>query len=200
MNGQSVDNLAPPPPTNLTAERLPTGGVQLRWDGVSAPDFQNYAVYRWKSPGPQQFLMSSEDTTAIDADAPNEELRYTVTALDVHENESPPSNEGIVDPVTGIGNLPAIAAVTVLQNHPNPFNATTDFTIGLPSDVDVSVEIFDVAGRRVSAFEANGAKAGWNRIPFAARDERGRSLASGVYFYRVRAAGTTITKKMVIAR
>jgi hypothetical protein len=41
---------------------------------------------------------------------------------------------------------------------------------------------------------------GWQRVRFAGRDERGRPLASGVYFARVSAAGATITRKMVIAR
>jgi hypothetical protein len=64
----------------------------------------------------------------------------------------------------------------------------------------VTIDVFDVAGRRVRALEVKGAKAGWNRVPFAGRDDRDRPLASGVYFYRVKAAGATITKKMVIAR
>jgi hypothetical protein len=102
--------------------------------------------------------------------------------------------------VTGVDDTPALTALTVLQNQPNPFNAATDFVIGLPRISDVRIEVFDVAGRRVSDVELRGAKAGWNRIPFTGRDERGGALASGVYFYRVAAAGATLTKRMVITR
>ena len=64
----------------------------------------------------------------------------------------------------------------------------------------MSVEIYDVAGRRVNRFELKGAGAGWKSVPFDGRDANGAPLASGVYFYRVTAAGRTVTNKMVIAR
>ncbi len=201
--GHSVDNLAPLTPFLLTAQRV-GADVQLNWNRAVAPDLRDYAIYRATASGvtpvPIHFLASAEDTLAVDANAPSSALYYIVTAYDVHANQSSPSNEASVGGSTGIGNTPALTAVTVLQNHPNPFAATTDFEVGLPKSADVSVDVFDVAGRRVSAFEVNGAKAGWNRIPFAGRDDRGRPLASGVYFYRIRAAGATTTKKMVIAR
>jgi hypothetical protein len=199
-SGHSVDNLAPPAPTSLVAERLATGDVQLTWDAVGVPDFAHYAVYRWKQPGPSQLIMTPTGPNAMDVGAPPGELRYFVTAFDVHDNESEPSNEEVVDASTDIGNTPAPTALTVRQNHPNPFQAMTEFEIGLPASSVVSIEVFDVAGRRVSTMEIKGAKAGWNRVPFAGRDERGRPLASGVYFYRIHASGWTTTEKMVITR
>lgn len=202
VSGHSVDNLAPATPLLLTAQRVGTD-VQLHWNRAVAPDLRDYAVYRATSSGvtpvPINFLASAEDTVATDANAPSSALYYIVTAYDVHANQSNPSNEAQVGALTGVGNLPAVTALTVLQNHPNPFNTTTDFQIGLPRNSDVRVEVFDVAGRRVKVIDAKGAK-GWQRMSILARDERGRPLASGVYFARVRAAGATITKKMVIAR
>ncbi len=202
VSGHSVDNLAPPAPLVLVAQRVGTD-VQLHWNRAVAPDLRDYAVYRATSSGvtpvPINFLASAEDTVATDANAPSSALYYIVTAYDVHANQSHPSNEAHVGSLTGIGNLPSVTALTVLQNHPNPFTATTEFQIGLPESGDVRVDVFDVAGRRVMTMDAKGVK-GWQRIPFAARDQRGRSLASGVYFARVSAAGKTITKKMVIAR
>ncbi|HXV12691.1 MAG TPA: T9SS type A sorting domain-containing protein [Candidatus Krumholzibacteria bacterium] len=201
--GHSVDNLAPLAPFLLTAQRV-GADVQLTWNRAVAPDLRDYAVYRATASGvtpvPIHFLTSAEDTLAVDANAPSSALYYIVTAYDVHANQSAPSNEANVGALTDAGNTPALAALTVLQNHPNPFNATTEFEIGLPSAAKVRIEVFDVAGRRVSTLEVDEAKAGWNRIPFASRDNRGRPLASGVYFYRVKAVGASITKKMVIAR
>jgi hypothetical protein len=202
VSGYSVDNLAPSAPLLLTAQRV-GADVQLKWNRVRVPDLRDYSVYRATSSGvtpvPINFLSASDDTVLVDLSAPTSALYYIVTAYDVHANQSDPSNEASVEALTGVGTTPALAALTVLQNHPNPFNATTDFEIGLPSDGDVSVEVFDVAGRRVSAIDVTGVK-GWQRIPFAGRDERGRPLASGVYFYRVNASGETLTRKMVIAR
>jgi hypothetical protein len=41
---------------------------------------------------------------------------------------------------------------------------------------------------------------GWRTVNLDALDDAGKPLASGVYFYRIKAAGETVTRKMVIAR
>jgi hypothetical protein len=202
VGGHSVDNLAPLAPFLLTAQRVGVD-VQLNWNRAVAPDLRDYAIYRATAsgvtPAPIHFLTSAEDTLAVDANAPSSALYYIVTAFDVHANQSSPSNEASVGALTDAGKTPALTALTVLQNHPNPFNATTEFDVGLPSASSIRIEVFDVSGRKVSAMQVSGMK-GWQRVSFAGRDEGGRSLASGVYFCRIHAAGSTVTKKMVIAR
>ncbi len=203
VSGHSVDNLAPAAPLMLVAQRV-GADVQLEWNRAVAPDLRDYAIYRATSTGvtpvPINFLSSSEDTVAVDASAPTSALYYIVTALDVHANQSDPSNEASVGALTGIGNTPSIAALTVLDNMPNPFAGTTMLRVGLPKASEVEIEVFDVAGRRVRSERTAVLTAGWREIPFDARDGAGVTVPSGVYFYRVRAAGETITRKMVIAR
>ncbi len=203
MSGHSVDNLAPAAPFLLTAQRAGSN-VNLRWNRAVAPDLREYSIYRKTSSGvtpvPLNFLANSEDTVAVDLSAPSSALYYIVTAYDVHANQSAPSNEASVQATTGVGNTPPITALTVLQNQPNPFAGTTDLRIGLPASSDLSIEVFDVAGRRVRAETLARQNAGWRSIPFDGRDDSGRALASGVYFCRVSAGGKTVTNKMVIAR
>ncbi|HEU4928332.1 MAG TPA: FlgD immunoglobulin-like domain containing protein, partial [Candidatus Krumholzibacteria bacterium] len=146
------------------------------------------------------FLASSEDTVMADVNPPASALYYIVTAVDVHQNQSSPSNEASVGATTGVGNLPPVSALTVLPNHPNPFTERTELSVGLPSKADIRVEMFDVAGRRVRAISLEQRAAGWQRVPFDGRDDRGRPLPSGVYFYRVHAGGESAAHKMVIAR
>ncbi len=100
----------------------------------------------------------------------------------------------------GVEPITAGRALDVQPNHPNPFARSTDFQVRLPRDSDVQIDVFDVSGRRVRSFVAAGLGSGWQRIGFSGVDDAGRPLASGVYFYRVRAAGETATRKMVIAR
>ncbi len=202
-SGHSVDNLAPAAPLLLMAQRV-GADVQLKWNGVHLRDLRDYSVYRATSSGvtpvPGNFLASNADTVLVDAGAPTTTLYYIVTAYDVHNNQGAPSNEAHVSATTGVGSTPSITALTVLQNHPNPFTGSTELQIGLPATSDVEVEIFDVAGRRVSTLAFKGQPAGWHGVPFSGLDSRGAALASGVYFYRVHAAGQTVTRKMVIAR
>src|SRR5262249_10359553 len=150
-------------------------------------------------PVPLNFLANGVDTVAVDASAPGSALYYIVTAYDVHANQSAPSNEASVSKITNVGDTPALTVLQVLPNHPNPFAGFTQLNIGLPRASDIRVEVYDVAGRRVSTLEQRGVAAGWRMIQFSPRDENGRALASGVYFYRVHAAGMTTTRKMVIA-
>jgi len=203
MGGHSVDNLAPAAPLALTALRVGPD-VRLRWKRVRVSDLRDYAVYRQSSAGvtpvPVHFLASATDTALIDASAPATALYYVVTAYDVHENRSAPSNEASVGSTTGVGNTPPITTLTVLQNHPNPFSGTTSLEIGLPVNADLEIEVFDVAGRRVREMRQALKKAGWTSVPFDGLDDTGRALASGVYFCKIHANGTTITRKMVIAR
>jgi hypothetical protein len=203
MSGYSVDNLAPASPLLLIAQRVGSD-VQLKWNRAVAPDLRDYSVYRATSTGvtpvPGNFLSTAEDTVLVDSSAPVTALYYIVTARDVHANQSAPSNEANVGATTGIGNTPSITALTVLDNMPNPFTATTTLRVGLPKASELVLDVFDVAGRRVRSERTSTLAAGWRDVTFNGRDDAGQSLASGVYFYRIKAAGETITRKMVITR
>ena len=202
LSGHSVDNLAPPAPLYLTAQRV-GGIVNLKWNGVHVPDIRNYTVYRKTSTGvtpvPANFLADDNDTLLTDSTAPAGALYYVVTARDVHENQGTASNEAGVGATTNVGNLPPITALTVLQNHPNPFTEATGLDVGLPASGQITIGVFDVAGRRVRELTSAGTR-GWQHVSLSAIDGEGRPLASGVYFYRVRAGNETVTRKMLIMR
>jgi hypothetical protein len=125
-----------------------------------------------------------------------------VVAVDIHDNSSDDSNEAMISPIpTDIGDdVPAIpASLTLLANVPNPFSGATELRIGLPAAGEVTLEVYDVAGKRVAA-RATRLAAGWQRMVFEGRDDAGRLLPSGVYFCRVSAAGGSATRKVVIQR
>lgn len=202
MSGHSVDNLAPAAPLMLTAQRVGSD-VHLAWNPVAAVDLRDYAIYRALAPGvtpePVNFLSDSPDTDWVDTGVPTSALYYIVTASDVHENQSDPSNEVVVGTETGVGGTLPVTALRVLANRPNPFAASTLFRVGLPAAAPVRVEVFDVSGRRVRVQDLAG-NAGWQDLVFDGRDDAGRLLPGGIYLYRVAAGGKTITHKILIAR
>lgn len=208
VSGHSVDNLAPGSPLMLTATRV-GNYVRLDWDpsGLGEPDFGQYVVYRATSsgvtPAPLYLLDTTTEETLWDHDTPpGTPYYYIVTASDLHGNESLPSNEANVDGVTtGVtGGVPALTTLQVAPNVPNPFGDATALHVGMPGDGDVSLEVFDVAGRRVFSRTYPGVTRGWHDIVFDGHDGSGHPLAGGVYFYRVHAAGATLTRKMVLTR
>jgi hypothetical protein len=201
--GASVDNLAPAAPLSLTAVRNGVD-VELDWSpsGANEADFADYVVYRDDAPGVTPETGTEIGSTAglalTDTGAPLTELHYVVVARDVHGNHSTPSNEADIVMPTGV-NPPALTALRLGPNAPNPFSRATTFPVGLPASGEVRVEVYDVAGRRIRAF-AQTLPAGWQSLPFDGRDGRGQPLPNGVYFFRVATADQQITRKFVVQR
>ncbi|HSG27911.1 MAG TPA: FlgD immunoglobulin-like domain containing protein, partial [Candidatus Krumholzibacterium sp.] len=90
--------------------------------------------------------------------------------------------------------------LALFQNVPNPFNPSTEISYFLPQAESVSLDIFDVAGRRIKTLANGIMREGDHRVEWDGRDNNGSRVASGVYFYRLRAGKDTLTRKMVLLR
>jgi hypothetical protein len=86
------------------------------------------------------------------------------------------------------------------QNYPNPFNPETNIRFSLPSASHVSLEIFDILGRRVAALVDENLAAGEYSIIWNGVDKAGLAAASGVYFYRLSTEQGTRQAKMTLLR
>lgn len=96
---------------------------------------------------------------------------------------------------------PLPAVVSLLGNHPNPFNPRTTIAFALPADGPVSVAIHDITGRLVRLLvNSQTLPAGNHRIVWDGKDEGGMIQSSGIYLYRVTAAGQTQSGKMAMIR
>jgi hypothetical protein len=89
---------------------------------------------------------------------------------------------------------------TLYQNHPNPFNPETTIRFDMPRESLVSLEIYNMTGQLVRTFRNRKMTAGYHKIHWDGRDDRGVDLSSGVYFYRLRAGGFSRTRKMVFLK
>lgn len=87
------------------------------------------------------------------------------------------------------------AGFTLNQNYPNPFNPATVISFELGSESDISITVYDVMGGLVKELVSGVYQAGQHRISFDAS-----GLNAGVYFYTLRAAGETITRKMTLVK
>jgi len=86
------------------------------------------------------------------------------------------------------------------QNVPNPFNPTTVIKYGIASDNQVSLLIYDVAGRKVRTLVNERQRADVYRITWDGSNDAGQRVASGVYFYKLVAGKYSQTKKMVLLK
>jgi hypothetical protein len=86
------------------------------------------------------------------------------------------------------------------QNFPNPFNATTQIRFNVPAASQVSLDVYDILGRKVRTLVNDYLTAGVKQILWDGRNQSGDQVASGVYFYRMTAGDYNQIKKMVLLK
>jgi len=87
----------------------------------------------------------------------------------------------------------------MMNNYPNPFNLSTNISFALPQDSKVSLKLYNIAGQLVKAFEGEY-EAGNHTITWDGSNQKGETVASGIYFYKLVAGDYSATKKMVLTK
>lgn len=86
------------------------------------------------------------------------------------------------------------------QNYPNPFNPETRIEFSIPSRSFVTIEVFNVLGTRVRLLINEQLSAGEKAVTWDSKDEKGQSVSSGIYIYRIIAEEFVQSKKMVLIK
>ena len=98
--------------------------------------------------------------------------------------------------ITGVENIHLLpGSFSLEQNYPNPFNPTTNLSFVIGHLSFVTLKVYDILGREVATLVNEEKPAGVYKISFNASN-----LASGVYFYSLKAGGIIQTKKMVLMK
>jgi len=92
------------------------------------------------------------------------------------------------------------SSLALRQNQPNPVTQSTRIGFDLPATGEVTLEVFDVKGRLVRRLVSGTLGAGSREVEWDGRSDRGASVGSGIYFYRIRTASGTLTRKMSVIR
>jgi C1A family cysteine protease len=91
--------------------------------------------------------------------------------------------------------------VEASYNYPNPFNPTTAISYTVPAPgAEVRLTIYDLAGREVRTLVSGVEQAGEHVAVWHGRDDAGREMGSGVYFYRLVIGDRSIERKMVMLK
>ncbi len=104
----------------------------------------------------------------------------------------------IINPLSAAGSVPA--GTRLHQNYPNPFNPSTRIAFSMETSDQVTLQIFDTAGRFVATLWDGVAPAGLNMREWSGRDAAGRPLATGIYYYRLTTPRTTEVRKMLLLK
>ncbi len=176
--------------------------VRLRWTTTS--EINNYGFYIERRQDNESQFMEIPNSFIAGHGTTNEPQQYSFTDntigasirqyrlrqvdLDGTVHFSEPIQVSVLTTVQE--QMPSEFALN--QNYPNPFNPTTTIEYALPADARVTLEVFDVLGRRIAELMNGQVAAGYHDVKFDAS-----ALASGMYFYRlntVEGNGKTFTQ------
>lgn len=108
------------------------------------------------------------------------------------------SSVGIVGIEETASSIPIVFHLA--QNYPNPFNSATSIRYILPMNSFVRLAIYNISGQLVRTLVNGEEFAGIHTIRWNGRDERGRSVSGGIYFYCLEAGNLKSTNKMLLLK
>ena len=88
--------------------------------------------------------------------------------------------------------------ISLWQNYPNPFNPETAIRFELPTQSFVKIEVYNTLGQTIRTLLAEQKPAGIHIIKWDGKDDQGKNVSSGVYFYSLETGDFREVKKMVL--
>jgi hypothetical protein len=146
------------------------------------------AVYAWELETGYQSIMTAWGQFA--ADSRNSGILYPtppeqiIVDADDDQQTAPPHPENFA----------------LRQNYPNPFNAETVVSFRLMRSGDIKLEVYNILGRKVKTLARGRFEAGRHAVIWDGRDQSGKPVASGVYFYRLESSQGNLSRKMILLK
>lgn len=88
----------------------------------------------------------------------------------------------------------------LLPNFPNPFNNQTVIKYTLSKPAEVSLIIYNILGQKVRTLVKDEKQSGTMSVAWNGKDDTGKEVSSGIYFYRLKAGECSQTRRMVLLK
>ncbi len=88
----------------------------------------------------------------------------------------------------------------VYNNYPNPFTTQTTIRYDLPEAASVHLKVYSLLGQEVHTTSLGTQPAGQHQVQWDGHSRSGALLGSGIYFYEIRAGGSSATGTMTLVR
>jgi hypothetical protein len=86
------------------------------------------------------------------------------------------------------------------NNYPNPFNPTTTIKYSIPKAADISLLIFNTLGQKVRTLVEGNSAPGQYIVDWDGRNDFGKQLGSGIYYYTLKSKSVSMTKRMLLLK
>jgi len=164
---------------------LPSGGVHVSYDG--APALSGHTYSSFSDHGSEPRIVWGEGSSFAYGTSYWESVRHNMHATGC-------ATSGAAAPVG------SRAASTITRVVPNPFNPLTTIAFDLPQPADVKLAVFDITGRLVRVLVDEERQAGSHDVVWNGLNDRGRRVASGVYFCRLEAGPSADTRRLTMLK
>ena len=111
-----------------------------------------------------------------------------------------PTGGGVPSSIENATGPTVITEFALENNYPNPFNPVTTIKYQTPKSADVSLVIYNALGQQVRTLVNGTVEQGAHSVTWNGRNEMGKVVPSGIYFYVLNTGNTQISKKMVLMK
>jgi len=173
----------------------------LNWEQPSTLPL-SYNIYRRNNPNnPYELLTNTTEIFYLDTGLSYGIYYYGVTAV-YTEGESSFSNpaQAYSGSVSSDENIvQSVNKVELMNNYPNPFNPETTINFSLAEDTkNAKIEIYNLKGQKIKQYSIFNNQFS---IVWDGKDDNGKQVSSGVYFYKMKADDKTIaTRKCLMLK
>ncbi|MDP2208003.1 MAG: T9SS type A sorting domain-containing protein [Bacteroidota bacterium] len=87
--------------------------------------------------------------------------------------------------------------IKLYQNYPNPFSEKTVISYKIPKHNDVTIKVYNILGQEVRALITSEIQEGFNNVIWDGKDNFGKKVSSGIYFYKIKSDDRAKIKKML---
>jgi flagellar hook assembly protein FlgD len=128
---------------------------------------------------------------------------YNLTDLQATSRAAQLKYDTVISGSTAIAETAGVVGpvYALRQNVPNPFNPATRIGFALPAGGQVSLKVYNLTGKLVRTLLDEPVAAGPGEVTWDGRDDAGRAVASGTYFYELRVDGRVVqSRKMQLMK
>ena len=88
----------------------------------------------------------------------------------------------------------------IYHNYPNPFNPITTIRYDLFEATNVNITIYDMMGRQIRNLINTNQNSGYKSVIWNARNDDGKIVSAGMYFYSIVTNTFSQTSKMILLK
>jgi uncharacterized repeat protein (TIGR01451 family) len=207
----TIDALAPYSQISDLPDTVQGHEFEVCWSGeddASGSGIRNYTIYYSVNGGPDSVWLANTTDTCATFHAPSQPVpttRYTFYSI-------ARDNVGNVEPKDTANRTPIFVDIgeekeeelpfdfSLSQNYPNPFNPSSVIQYAIPRQCHVKITIYNILGQKVRTLVDKEQTIGYKKVIWDSRNDKGEEVASGVYFYKIKADEFTQVKKMVLLK